>query len=202
LSDVCDVPEQAEKPAPIDLDAAERAVSDLMKALGMDVGNAALAETPRRLAKAYAELLAQQDVAMTTFPNESRYDGLVVVNGIWFRSICEHHLLPFAGAVSVGYLPGDEIIGLSKLARIVANVAARPQVQERLTNQIADWIEHTVGARGVGVVVRATHSCMTLRGARAVGATTVTSVVRQRMRTEDRYYAEFVRLTDQSGHDR
>jgi GTP cyclohydrolase I len=182
----------------VDLDAAERAVADLMKALGMDIGDSSLTDTPRRLAQAYAELLTPQHVRLTTFPNQSSYDGLVVVKDIQFRSICEHHLLPFTGVVAIGYLPGEEIIGLSKLARIVEHVAARPQVQERLTSDIADWLEQSVGAQGVGVVVHAEHSCMTLRGARSIGATTATSVVRRRIRTDDRYYQEFIRLTGQS----
>jgi GTP cyclohydrolase I len=191
--------DDVEEPPTVDMDAAERAVADLMKALGMDVGHPTLAATPGRLARAYAELLQTNEFRVVTFPNESRYDGLVVVNDIEFRSICEHHLLPFTGTVSVGYLPGDEIIGLSKLARLVEHAAARPQVQERLTNDIADRLERAVGAQGVGVVVHAAHSCMTLRGVRATGATTVTSVVRRRMRTDDRYYREFVRLTTGPG---
>jgi GTP cyclohydrolase IA len=198
LSEVGEVSREDE-PATVDMDAAERAVADLMKALGMDVGHPTLAATPGRLARVYAELLQPRDFRMATFPNESRYDGLVVVNDIGFRSICEHHLLPFTGTVSVGYLPGDEIIGLSKLARIVEHAAARPQVQERFTNDIADLLERAVGAQGVGVLVHASHSCMTLRGVRATGAMTATSVVRQRMRTEDRYYREFVRLTSLPG---
>ena len=202
MTEVTDAPHRMTEPATLDLDAAERAVADLMKALGMDVGNESLAATPRRLVKAYAELLQPQHVRATTFPNESGYDGLVVVNDIWFRSICEHHLLPFSGVVSVGYLPGREIIGLSKLARIVANVAARPQVQERLTNDIADWLERVVGGEGVGVTVHASHSCMTLRGARAVGSMTATSVVRHRMRTDDLCYREFIRLSDLGSSNR
>ena len=119
----------------IDLDAAEQAAADLMRALGMDVRDPSLARTPQRVAHAYADLLTPRAFEMTTFPNHESYDELVVVSGIAFTSICEHHLLPFTGTVSVGYLPGQRILGLSKLARVVELFARR--VEDTLQHHAA-----------------------------------------------------------------
>jgi GTP cyclohydrolase IA len=178
----------------VEVDAAAAAVEDLMRALGMDVDDPSLRRTPARVANAYAEMLAPREFGLTTFPNEERYDELVVARDIPFTSICEHHLLPFTGTASVGYLPGNRILGLSKLARVVELFARRPQVQERLTKQVANWLDDHLNPRGVGVVMSAEHSCMTLRGVRAQGSSTVTSAMLGALRDDSRTRAEFLSL--------
>jgi len=182
-------------PTGIDVAAAERAAADLLRALGMDLHDASLAATPRRIARAYAELLTPREFNLTTFPNDEGYDELVLARGIAFTSICEHHLLPVTGVAAVGYLPDHRIIGLSKLARVVELFARRPQVQERMTKQIAGWLDTHLRPRGVGVVVHAEHSCMTLRGVQARGSSTVTSTLLGTLRTDPRSRAEFLALT-------
>ena len=122
----------------VDLEAAEQAVADLLRALGIATDAEGLRGTPRRVARAYAELFTRSAFDLTTFANDEGYDELVLARGIPLRSICEHHLLPFVGVAHVGYLPGERIVGLSKLARVVEHFAQRPQVQERLTKQVAD----------------------------------------------------------------
>jgi GTP cyclohydrolase I len=181
-------------PAVRDMAAAERAVADLMRALGLSLDRPGLAKTPRRMAQAYAELLTPREFDLTTFPNEDGYDELVLVRDIPLTSVCEHHLLPFLGRAHVGYLPGDRILGLSKLARLVELHARGPQVQERLTKQIADWLDSRLRPRGVGVVIEAEHMCMTLRGVQASGARTVTSTLLGALRTDARSRAEFLNL--------
>lgn len=176
----------------IDVDAAADAVADLMRALGMDLSDPTLAKTPRRVANAYVELLSPREFGLTTFPNDEGYDELVIARDIPFTSLCEHHLLPFVGTASVGYLPGARILGLSKLARVVELFARRPQVQERMTKQIANWLDQHLRPQGVGVVIRAEHSCMTLRGVQAHGATTVTSALLGTLRDDSRTRAEFL----------
>jgi len=171
---------------------AERAVAELLDALGIDRSTEALRETPRRVASAFAELLRPVPFRATTFPNDGGYDELVVVSGIAFSSLCEHHLLPFTGVAHVGYLPGERIIGLSKLPRLVEHRARRLQVQERLTGEIADWLDRELRPRGVGVVMEATHACMSLRGVRQPGALTTTSALRGRMRDDPRTRQEFL----------
>src|SRR3954463_10598916 len=174
----------------IDVDAAAAAVMDLMHALGMDSSDPSLARTPHRVARAYAELFSPREFGLTTFPNEEGYDELVVARDIPFTSVCEHHLLPFVGTASVGYLPGARILGLSKLARVVEVFARRPQVQERMTKQIASWLDDHLRPRGVGVVVHAEHTCMTLRGIRAHGSSTVTSALIGTVREDPRTRSE------------
>lgn len=186
----------------VDLDAAERAAADLLTALGVETDADGLDETPRRMARAYAELLEAQPFRFTTFPNREGYDELVLARKIPFRTVCEHHLLPFAGVAHVGYLPDAEILGLSKLARVVEHFAARPQTQERLTKQVADCLDAYLQPHGVGVVIRAEHTCMTLRGVRAVGADTMTSTLLGTLRTDARSRAEFFALAGESPHDR
>lgn len=166
-----------------DRDRAQRAVTELLLALGRDPLSADLAETPRRVADAFAEQLEPLDFAPTTFANSESYDELVLVHDIPFHSLCEHHLLPFQGVAHVGYLPGDRLIGLSKLARAVEFFSHDLQVQERLTRQIADWIEHELIPRGVGVVMQAEHTCMTVRGVQSRGAMTVTSTFTGELKT-------------------
>ena len=179
----------------IDLTGAERAAADFLNALGVATDGDATAATPRRMAHAYAELLTPRPFALTTFPNDENYDELVLASGIAVQSVCEHHMLPFLGTAHVGYLPGQRILGLSKLARVVELFARRPQVQERLTTQVADWLQTHLVPRGVGVVIEAEHLCMTLRGVRSAGSTTTTSTLRGVLREDARSRAEFLSLT-------
>jgi GTP cyclohydrolase I len=178
----------------IDLDAAQRAAGEFLAALGIDLDGEALRETPARMARAYAELFDAQPFRLTTFPNDEGYDELVVARDIPFRTVCEHHLLPFSGVAHVGYLPGDRILGLSKLARLVEHFAARPQTQERLTKQVVNSLAARLHPRGAGVVMEAEHTCMTLRGVRARGATTITSALLGTLRADARSRAEFLAL--------
>jgi GTP cyclohydrolase I len=179
----------------IDLPAAELAAADFLRALGMDTGAESLRDTPRRMAQAYAELLRPSPFSLTTFPNDEGYDELVLARAIPVCSVCEHHLLPFMGVAHVGYLPGERILGLSKLARVVQHFAARPQVQERLTRQVADWLNTNLAPAGVGVVIAAEHTCMTIRGVQARGSTTVTSTLIGLLREDQRSRQEFLSLT-------
>jgi GTP cyclohydrolase I len=173
---------------------AERAVVDLLRALGQDPASEALRETPRRVAAALRELLDPVPFRATTFPNDGGYDELVIVSGIAFSALCEHHLLPFTGVAHVAYLPGERIVGLSKLPRLVESRARRLQVQERLTVEIADWLDEELRPRGVGVVIEAHHACMGLRGVRQPGARTTTSALRGRVRDDPRTRQEFLEL--------
>ncbi|GAB1691345.1 GTP cyclohydrolase I FolE [Krasilnikovia sp. M28-CT-15] len=174
--------------------AAVRAAAAFLAALGVDLDADGLADTPARMARAYADLLTPREFKLTTFANDEGYDELVLARAIPIRSVCEHHLLPFVGVAHVGYLPGDRILGLSKLARVVELFAHGPQVQERLTKQVADWLTTQLNPRGVGVIVEAEHLCMTLRGVRAVGATTITSTLLGTLRDDARSRAEFFSL--------
>jgi len=180
---------------PVDLEAAARAVADLLEALGHDPATEHLVETPRRVAAAYAELLTARPFDLTTFPNDEGYDELVLARDIPFQSLCQHHLLPFHGVAHVGYVPDERILGLSKLARVVELHAHDLQVQERLTQQIANWLDDHVAPRGVGVVLEAEHVCMSLRGVRAHGSRTVTSAVHGLLRDDARSRQEFFALT-------
>jgi GTP cyclohydrolase IA len=178
----------------VDLSWAERAAADLLAALGADVRSEHLRETPRRVAQAYAELLSPAPFNPTTFPNEGDYDELVLVRDIPFQSLCAHHLLPFHGTAHVAYLPGERIIGLSKLGRVVDLFARDLQVQERLTTQVADWVDERLQPRGVGVIVQAEHLCMSLRGVQKPGARTVTSALRGLVQEDPRTRQEFLSL--------
>jgi GTP cyclohydrolase I len=177
----------------IDIAAAERAAQDLLRAIGADVDSPDLLETPRRVAASLAELVTPAEFAATLFPNEGS-DELVLVRGIQFQTLCLHHLLPFHGEAHVAYLPGDTIIGISKLARVVEAFARDLQLQERMTVQIADWLEQELTPRGVGVVLSAEHMCMTIRGIRKPGARTVTSALRGSLRDDARTRQEFFSL--------
>lgn len=166
-----------------DHDRAEAAVRELLFAIGEDPDREGLQDTPRRVAKAYAELtlgMHQQpeDVLTTTF--DLGHDEMILVRDIELWSMCEHHLVPFTGVAHVGYIPAEsgKITGLSKLARLVDVYAKRPQVQERLTTQVADSLVEILEARGVIVVIEAEHLCMTMRGVKKAGARTITSAVR------------------------
>lgn len=178
----------------IDLPAAEAAARALLVALGTDIDAAGIAETPRRVAAAYAELLTPVPFEATTFPNDQGYDELVLARDIPFHSLCMHHMLPFHGVAHVAYLPGERIIGLSKLARVVESCSRDLQVQERLTVQVARWLEETLEPRGVGVVLEAEHMCMAIRGVRKPGSRTVTSALRGCLRDDARTRAEFLAL--------
>src|SRR6476646_9672066 len=183
----------------VDLAAAEAAAADFLDALGVSLDVEGLEESPARMARAYAELLTPRLFEMTTFPNDEGYDELVLARRIPVRSVCEHHLLPFVGVAHVGYLPGDRILGLSKLARIVEHFSCRPQVQERLTKQIADWLADRLQPKVVGVVIEARHTCMTQRGVLATESDTVTSTMLGTLRHDPRSRAEFFALTGVSG---
>jgi GTP cyclohydrolase I len=184
----------SEAPAP-DQEAAAKAAEAFLTALGVRLDSVHLRDTPARMASAWSELLTPRPFDLTTFPNDEGYDELVVARDIPVRSLCEHHLLPFTGRAWVAYLPGDRILGLSKLARIVELFACRPQTQERLTKQVADWLQEHLQPQAVGVVIAAEHSCMTLRGANAVGSSTVTSTLLGRLRDDARSRAEFLAVT-------
>ena len=180
---------------PIAINAAERAIRDLLLALGQDPDAEHLRDTPRRVASAYAEMLTPQPFTFTTFPNDEGYDELVLARDIPFESICEHHLLPFGGVAHVGYLPDRRIVGLSKLARMVERFARRLQVQERLTQQVADSLDEHLHPKGVAVVLEAEHQCMSMRGVRAYGSRTVTSALHGVLRDDAATRQEFFALT-------
>jgi GTP cyclohydrolase I len=176
----------------VDLTAAEEAAAAFLSALGQPVGSAGMADTPRRMARAYAELLTADEPDLTTFPNDEGYDELVVVAGIPVRSVCEHHMLPFVGVATVGYVPTDRVVGLSKLARVVEQFSHRVQTQERLTRQVAEHLHLRLRTEGVGVVVEAEHTCMSLRGVRTPGALTRTTTVLGSLRDDPALRAEFL----------
>jgi GTP cyclohydrolase I len=182
----------------VDLDAAEQAVRLLLYALGEDPEREGLRETPRRVAKFYGEWLDRRAVEFTSFASEGM-DELVVQRGIPFFSLCEHHMLPFFGTATVGYLPNGRIIGLSKLARAVRVSSECLQNQERITMRVADLLEKELSPRGVGVVLRARHLCMEMRGVRAHGTETVTSRLRGVLLEDQRARAEFLSLAGEGG---
>jgi GTP cyclohydrolase I len=186
----------------IDSDAAQHAAADLLTALGADLAEEGLRETPRRMVAAYAELLAPQPFHPTSFANDDGYDELIVVRAIPFHSLCMHHVLPFQGVAHVGYLPGERLMGLSKFGRVVEHFARDLQIQERLTTQIAGWLERELVPKGVGVVVEAEHLCMSLRGVQKLGAKTVTSALHGLVRDDPRTRQEFLALTTRTSHDR
>ena len=186
----------------VDLPAAERAAADLLTALGLPLHSDGTVETPRRMAQAFAELLTVPAFDLTTFPNTEEYDELVLVEDIPVRSLCEHHMLPFVGVAHIGYLPGERILGLSKFARVVEFHARRPQTQERLTKQVAEQLDRQLAPLGVGVVIEAEHTCMSLRGVRAPGTRTVTSALFGALREDAASRAEFLSLTRARGGTR
>ncbi len=166
---------------PVDRPRIERAVREILAAVGEDPDREGLLETPARVARMYAELFSglHQDPREHTkkFFTE-KYDEVVLVRDISFNSMCEHHLLPFMGKAHIGYMPDGRVIGLSKLTRVVETVARRPQVQERMTETIADLLMEELQAKGVAVVIEATHTCMTIRGIRRPGSLCVTSAMK------------------------
>jgi GTP cyclohydrolase I len=181
----------------VDLPTIERAVREILTAVGEDPDRPGLLDTPRRVAKMYAEMFAGLHLEPerhleVTFPET--YDEMVLVKDITFNSMCEHHLLPFSGVAHVAYLPNGRVTGLSKLARVVEEVARRPQVQERMTQTIAEMVEERLETAGVAVVVQAEHSCMSLRGVRKPGSLTVTSALRGVFKTDPASRAEVMSL--------
>ena len=185
---------EVERPPRIDRAGAEQAVRDLLVALGRDPADHGLRDTPRRVAGAYAELLTHEPFSLTTFPNDAGYDELVVVREIPFHSLCMHHVLPFHGVAHVAYLPGERIVGLSKLARVVELFARDLQLQERLTMQIANCLQRHLQPKGVGVVIEAEHLCMSLRGVQKAGTRTPTSALLGLLRDDGRTRNEFLSL--------
>jgi GTP cyclohydrolase IA len=185
----------------VDHAAVQRAARELLRAVGADADSEALEETPRRVADAYAELLTPQPFRATTFPNDDGYDQLIVARAVPFHSLCMHHLLPFHGVAHIAYLPGERIIGLSKLGRVVEFFSRDLQIQERLTTQIAGWLQRELEPKGVGVVLEAEHLCMSLRGVQKLGAKTVTSALHGSVRDDARTRQEFLALTARTSHD-
>ncbi len=179
----------------VNVPAAERAVRDLLLALGRDPFSPHLTDTPRRVAESLTEMLTPREFDLTTFPNDENYDELVLARSIPVQSLCEHHMLPFTGVAHVGYLPGERILGLSKLARVVELFARDLQVQERLTVQVANWLQEHLAPQGVGVVIEAEHMCMSMRGVKAGGSKTITSAVHGVLREDARSRQEFFALT-------
>ena len=184
-------------PPTIDQPRIQRAVREILAAIGEDPDRESLQETPARVARMYAELFSglHSDPArhLKKFFVED-YDELVLVRDIPFSSMCEHHLLPFMGTAHVGYLPNGKVIGLSKMARVVDEISRRPQVQERMTHQIADLMNDELNAKGVVIVLEAEHTCMTIRGVRKPGCLTVTSAVRGLFKTNQSSRAEAMAL--------
>jgi GTP cyclohydrolase IA len=169
------------KATPVDLPRIERAVREILVAVGEDPNREGLKETPARVARMYAELFAglhdDPSIHLRKFFTE-KYDEMVLVRDVSFNSMCEHHLLPFTGVAHIGYVPNGKVVGLSKLARVVESVSHRPQVQERMTEQIANLLIQELDVKGVAVVIEATHSCMTIRGVRKPGSICVTSAMK------------------------
>lgn len=176
----------------------KKAVRDILIAVGENPERAGLLETPQRVANMYEELfsgLTEDPKRHLKMFDEMSNDEMVIVRDIPFSSMCEHHLLPFVGKAHIAYIPSDnKIIGLSKLARIVDNFAKRPQVQERLTHDIADFLNDNLSPKGVAVIIEAEHMCMSIRGAKASGSKTQTSALRGNMRTDARTRAEVLSL--------
>jgi len=181
----------------IDQPRIARAVREILCAIGEDPEREGLLETPQRVARMYAEMfqgLGQNPALHLRKFFTEQYDSMVIVRDVDFHSMCEHHLLPFIGKVHIGYIPQGKVVGLSKLARVVETVARRPQLQERMTETIAELLMSELNALGVGVVIEATHSCMTLRGVRKPGSYCVTSAMKGTFRSNAKTRAEFLKL--------
>ena len=183
--------------AEFDLERIQNAVREILLAVGEDPDREGLRETPDRIARMYAELFRglREDprIHLRKFFTEE-YNEIVLIRDISFESVCEHHFLPFMGTAHVAYLPNGKVIGLSKLARVVESISRRPQVQERMTSQLADLIVHELDARGAAVVIEATHTCMTIRGVRKPGSICTTSAVRGLFKTNPSSRAEVMAL--------
>ncbi|MCA9038900.1 MAG: GTP cyclohydrolase I FolE [Planctomycetaceae bacterium] len=183
--------------AKVDLPRIQKAVREILAAVGEDPNREGLLETPARVARMYAEIfegLHQDPARHLEKVFQEEYDEMVLVRDISFNSTCEHHLLPFLGVAHVGYLPRGKIVGLSKLARVVEEVSRRPQVQERMTHQIADMLSEKLDPKGVIVVIEAEHTCMSIRGIRKPGSLTITSAVRGLFKSNESSRAEAMSL--------
>lgn len=181
----------------MDLERIENAVKDILLAVGEDPDREGLRKTPARVARMYQELfngLTKNPATHLETTFSERYDEMVILRDIPFNSICEHHLMPFEGQAHVAYLPDGQVVGISKLARVVDDFAHRPQVQERLTSQIADLLMDKLKAKGVAVMMTATHTCMTCRGIKKAGSIMVTSAVRGLCRSDARTRSEVMTL--------
>jgi GTP cyclohydrolase I len=181
----------------IDRPALARAVADLLRALGEDPDREGLRRTPERVAEMYAEIfsgLAEDPGALLEGGFDEQHEEMVVLRDIRLQSVCEHHLLPFIGTAHVGYIPRGRVVGIDKIARAVDILARRPQVQERLTSQIADLLERRLEPRGVAVILSAEHLCMSMRGLRVPGSRVVTSATRGAFRTREATRLEFLAL--------
>lgn len=182
----------------VDLPRIEKAVREILLAVGEDPAREGLIKTPSRVARMYVEMFSglREDPKIHTKSvfTEKKYDEIVLLKDIPFHSMCEHHLLPFTGFAHVAYMPSGKVLGLSKLARIVETFARRPQMQERLTTQVAEFIQDEVDARGVAVVIKASHTCMTIRGVKKSGATMVTSSMLGIFRSDARSRTEVMSL--------
>jgi GTP cyclohydrolase I len=185
----------------VDLERMAAAVREILIGVGEDPDREGLRQTPMRVARMYAEVFSglREDPRqhLKTFFTE-QYDELVVLRDIPFNSMCEHHLLPFAGKAHIAYLPDGRIVGISKLARVVEAYARRPQVQERMTNQIAELLMEDLHAKGVAVIIQATHMCMTCRGVKKPGTIMVTSALRGRCKADARTRSEVMMLLHDS----
>ncbi len=185
------------QPEGIDLPRIEKAVREILFAIGENPDREGLLETPQRVARMYKELFSglyeDPRIHLKKFFTE-KYDEIVLVKDIDFHSMCEHHLLPFIGKVHIGYLPDGRVIGLSKLARVVETVARRPQLQERMTEEIANLLVHELNVRGAGVIIEARHTCMTIRGVRKAGSKCLTSALKGSFRSDPRTRSEFLNL--------
>lgn len=197
IEDASDFAERELPRVTVDMDKIESAVRDILEAVGEDPDREGLLETPNRVARMYAEIFS----GLRTDPRihlgktfEQKCDEMVLVKDIGFASCCEHHLLPFIGKAHIAYLPNGRVVGLSKLARVVEAISRRPQVQERITEDLADLIMEELNPRGVGVVLEATHSCMTIRGVRKPDAITTTSAMRGMFKTNQATRQEFLTL--------
>src|SRR5208337_3276263 len=183
--------------AAVDQERIRAAVREILLAVGEDPEREGLRETPERVARMYAELFSglkkdPRELLKKTFTQ--KYDEMVLVKDISFESICEHHLLPFIGKAHIAYLPNGKIVGLSKLARVVEVLARRPQVQERMTEELADLLVHELDARGVAVVLEASHTCMTIRGVRKADSICTTSAMRGGFKNKESTRAELMAL--------
>jgi len=181
----------------MDLDRIATAVREILLAVGEDPDREGLRATPQRVARMYSELfsgLNTDPATLLTTTFTETYDELVVLKNVPFNSMCEHHLMPFEGQASVAYLPAGRVVGISKLARVVDGYAHRPQVQERLTSEIADVLMRTLEPKGVAVVMKATHTCMTCRGVKKAGSLMTTSAIRGLCRSDPRTRAEVMAL--------
>ena len=182
---------------PVDMPRIEAAVREILEAVGEDLARPGLAETPARVARMYAEMFSGMRIDPRTYLRRTfpqKYDEMVLVKDITFESMCEHHLLPFMGKAHIAYLPNGKVVGLSKIPRTVEAFARRPQIQEQMTEQLADLLIEELGARGVAVVLEATHTCMAIRGVRKTGSITTTSAMRGAFRDNPTTRTELLAL--------